>query len=348
VEIDSERLQAHLKTSLAPFYTVVGEEPLLAFEALDRINRTARQQGYASREVFMVEARSSWDELLHSANTGSLFGDKKILEIRIPGGKPGTEGARHLQSLVANPPPDAITLVSLPGLDWSARKSAWFQALEKSGVLVTAQPVRREALPHWIQNRLSAQHQEADAETLEFIAARVEGNLLAAWQEVQKLSWLFPAGPLPALEVKNAVLDVARYNLMDLPLALQKRDLGQFTRVLKGLESEGEALPLVIWALSEDLRLMQKLTLAETPAQRAQLLRSGRVFGPRAEGLERMAQRATPRLCQECLALMAQADRQAKGLDRADPWDTLLEMGLHLLRGTRAASAPRESANIPG
>jgi DNA polymerase-3 subunit delta len=337
VELDSERLSPHLKNPLAPLYVVVGEEPLLAFEAMDRINRTARTQGFATREVFMVENHFRWDEWKLSANTGSLFGDKKILELRIPSGKPGTEGAKQLEALAQNPPQDAVTLISLPELDWRTQKTAWFSALQKSAVVVMARTVRRESLPAWIGNRLAAQHQQADNDTLEFIAARVEGNLLAAWQEVQKLAWLFPAGPLPLDEVKNAVLDVARYNLMDLPLALIKRDLGQYTRVLNGLKSEGEALPLVIWALSEDLRLLLKLSLAGNAAQRSQLLRTGRAFGPRAEALERMGSRASTALCEECLGLMAQVDRQAKGLERDDPWDTLLEMGLRLMRGTRAA-----------
>lgn len=337
MELDSERLSPHLKNPLAPLYVVVGEEPLLAFEAMDRINRTARTQGFVTREVFMVENHFRWDEWQLAAHTGSLFGDKKILELRIPSGKPGTEGAKQLEALAQNPPEDAVTLISLPEMDWRAKKSVWYSALEKNAVVVLARSVRREALPAWIGNRLAAQHQQADAETLEFIAARVEGNLLAAWQEVQKLSWLFPAGPLPLEEVKNAVLDVARFNLMDLPLALIKRDLAQYTRVLNGLKSEGEALPLVIWALSEDLRLLLKLSLASSAALRTQVLRTGRAFGARMEALERMGSRASPALCQECLNLMAQVDRQAKGLERQDPWDTLLEMGLRLMRGTRAA-----------
>jgi DNA polymerase-3 subunit delta len=337
MRLDSERLEAALKKELQPLYILLGEEPLLAFEAQDLINRYARLQGYTTREVLTVESGFDWNELTLAANSSSLFGDKKILELRIPTGKPGVEGARRLEALAQRPPDDAVTVVSLPGLDYYSQKSVWFTSLESAGVLVHAAPVERARLVPWLASRLSRQQQEAVPETLEFIADRVEGNLLAAFQEVQKLAWLFPAGILPDEDVRNAVMDVARYDVFNLSSGLLKRDLALYVRTLRGLRSEGEALPLVLWAVTEELRVLAHLVDARDKGRAiATALREARVRGPRGPLLERILPRCSSMLLGSSLAAAAQVDRQVKGLEAGDPWDTMLELGLDFLRGTRA------------
>ena len=344
MRLDSERLEAALKKELQPLYILLGEEPLLAFEAQDLINRSARERGYTTREVLTVESGFDWNELTLAANSSSLFGDKKILELRIPTGKPGVEGARRLEALAQRLPDDAVTVVSLPGLDYYSPKSVWFGALESAGVLVHAAPVGRAQLVPWLTGRLRRQQQEAAPETLEFIADRVDGNLLAAFQEVQKLAWLFPAGPLPDEGVRNAVMDVARYDVFNLSIGLLKRDLVLYARTLRGLRSEGEALPLVLWAVTEELRVLARLVEARDKGQAlASTLRDARVRGPRGPLLEGIVPRCSGALLASALVAAAQVDRQVKGLEPGDPWDGLLELGLNFLRGVRMPAPARQN-----
>ena len=180
MRISTEQLQQHLARAVHPLYTVYGDEPLLALEAGDRIRAAARDQGYTEREVLIVESGFKWSELPLAAGSQSLFAARKLLEVRIPGGRPGVEGGTALQAYCARLPSETVTLVQLPAIDWRAQKSEWFETLEATGVAVEARTVTRKVLPQWLAGRLRTQEQEADAETLNFIADRVEGNLMAA------------------------------------------------------------------------------------------------------------------------------------------------------------------------
>jgi len=216
VRITTEQLTQQLKRTLAPLYIVHGDEPLLALEAADRIRARAREEGHVEREVLTAEQHFDWSQLRISSQSQSLFASRRMLEIRIPSGKPGNDGSQALQEYAAQLPPDTITLVALPEVDWRAQKGAWFGALDAAGVIVEAAAVKRDKLPEWLKGRLSTQAQTADADTLEFIADKVEGNLLAAYQEVQKLALLFPPGALSFNQIKESVLDVARFDVFDL------------------------------------------------------------------------------------------------------------------------------------
>lgn len=211
--IASEELPRHLASGLKPLYVVYGDAPLLAMEAADSIRAAARAAGYSERETFVAEQHFKWAELRNSAQTLSLFADRKVIDLRIPSGKPGVEGGQALQDYVANLSPDIVTLIWLPKLDWATQKTQWFGALERHGVMVSADDIPRSALPRWIAARLKRQDQNADEATLEFLADRCEGNLLAAFQEIQKLALLFPVGQLSFEQVRDAVMDVARYDL---------------------------------------------------------------------------------------------------------------------------------------
>ena len=256
--LTSEDLPRHLASGLKPLYVVCGDAQLLAIEAADSIRAAARAAGYSERETFIAEQYFKWAELRNSAQSLSLFADRKIIDLRIPSGKPGVEGGQALQDYVANLSPDILTLISLPKLDWTAQKSQWFGALEKHAVMVSADDIPRHALPRWIAGRLKRQEQAVDETTLEFLADRCEGNLLAAFQEIQKLALLFPAGPLIFEQVKDAVMDVARYDIFKLCEAMLSGNAMRYTRILDGLRAEGTATVLILWAISEDIRSLGK------------------------------------------------------------------------------------------
>ncbi len=340
MRISTEQLPQQLARGLAPLYTIHGDEPLLALEAADRLRARARADGYSEREVLTVEPHFDWSQLRMSGQSQSLFASRRILELRIPGGKPGAEGSPALQDFCARLPAETITLVCLPGIDWRGQKSAWFAALEAAGTMVEAKPVTRNALPAWIAARLKAQQQHAGEETLEFIAERVEGNLLAAYQEVQKLALLFPPGKLEFEQVKDSVFDVARFDVFDLGAVLIAGDAQHYARVLDGLQGEGTAPPLVLWAVAEEIRALARLLAALAdghPVQQA--LRDARIWGAARQSLmQRHIKRFTAQQTEAALMHAAAIDRMIKGLAKGDVWDELLQLGLRFAVASRASA----------
>ena len=347
MRITTEQLQAHLGRGIQPLYTVFGDETLLAIEAADRIRTTLRTHGYSEREVLVVEPGFKWSDLANAASSQSLFAARKVLEMRIPTGKPGTEGSAALQRFCEKLPQDTVTLVQLPAMDWRAQKSSWFDALESAGVCVEARAVARKALPQWIAGRLKAQQQDADAETLAFVAERVEGNLMAAYQEVQKLALLFPPGRLAHDQVREAVLDVARYDVFDLGVALLEGDPLRLARMVEGLRGEGAAPPLALWALTEEIRVIGRIvsgTSAGKPI--AALMRDARIRDPAHQSLmQANHRRYTMTQVTDALRHAAYVDRMIKGLCRGDVWDELLQLALRF--GTQRKAATGGSARRP-
>ncbi len=334
MRLGADQLAAHLQRGLAPLYLIHGDEPLLAMEAADAIRARARLAGHDEREVFTAEAGFSWQNLLDSGNSLSLFAARRIVEIRIPTGKPGTEGGQALQDYCARLPADTVTLVTCPKLDKQAQATKWFKALEQAGVNLPVYPVERQRLPQWIGVRLAAQNQRADAAVLQFLADRVEGNLLAAHQEIRKLGLLFPAGPLEFEQVREAVLDVSRYDVFNLAEAMLAGDAARLARILEGLKGEGVAPTLALWALTQEIRTLARLKLGQRRGVAvAQLMRDLRVW----ESRQNLMQRALGRLDEaRVLAGLKQAaalDRTIKGLGRGDVWDGLLQLGLSMARG---------------
>ncbi len=340
MRLDSEQLAPHLARGLKALYAIHGDEPLLALEAADRLRAEARRAGYAVREVLQAEAGFDWGRLAQSGSSLSLFGDRRILELRIPGGKPGVEGAQAIQAYCGNLPPDTLTMVILPRLDRSQQQSAWFGALEGAGVAVAANPVGRAELPSWIAGRLGAQGHKADADTLQFLAERVEGNLLAAWQEIQKLALLFPPGPLDFGQVREAVLDVARYDVYQVSAAMLAGDAARLARVLEGLRGEGEGTPLVLWVMTEGIRALARvLEGLKQGKPMASLLREARVWGPRQDAIQRAVKRVDAARARDALMHAAEVDKAVKGLKDRDVWDELLQLGLRFCRPVAAKRA---------
>jgi DNA polymerase-3 subunit delta len=329
-QLRSDQLEAHLARSLAPLYVVHGDEPLLAMEAADAIRAKARAEGHSEREVHLVERGYDWGRLAASAASLSLFASRKLIELRIPSGKPGTDGAEALAAYCAALQPDTVTLVTLPRLDRAGQNSAWFGALAGAGVVVNVFPVDRRALPLWIGARLARQKQRAAEDALAFVADCVEGNLLAAHQEIQKLGLLYPPGELAFEQVRDAVLDVARFEVSQLSEAMLSGDRARLARVLDGLAGEGEAPPRVLWVMSDDVRavtrVQQGLAEGRNPAD---LFRECRVWGETRQRLVGAAARRMARGALEAaLAHAAAVDRTIKGLAKGDPWDELLALGL--------------------
>ena len=334
MQVRPDALAGHLERKLAPLYVVHGDEPLFALEAGDEIRAAARRAGCEEREVFVVEPQFRWDAFLaNNANLG-LFGTRRLVDLRIPSGKPGVEGAKALEAYATNPNPDNVTLVTLPKLDRAAQQSAWFGALVEAGVEVPVRALEREELPRWIAARLAKQEQNASPETLAFLAEASEGNLLAAKQELEKLALLLPPGRLEHDAVVDAVADVARYDVGALSEAWLTGDGARALRILSVLRDEGETPVLPVWQLSEDvhaLAIVQGLVAQRMPAANA--VRQARVWGRRAAAMERAAARVPRDVAPSLVPALARLDALSKGLGDADPWDELAAAAL-VLAGT--------------
>jgi len=349
-QIRPDQLDAHLSRGLKALYTVHGDEPLLAQEAGDTIRRAAREAGHSERKVYTVSgAHFDWSGLLGASQALSLFADKQLIEIRIPSGKPGKEGSQALQRYCEQLSPDVVTLITLPRLDRQQQGSGWFSALEAAGITLRVEPVERRALPQWIAQRLQRQGQrvaEGDegVRTLAFFADRVEGNLLAAHQEISKLALLYQQGALSFEQVEAAVLNVARYDVFKLSEAVLAGQVGRALRMIDGLAAEGEAPVLVHWTLAEDIRALKRVKEAvDGGSPLPMALRQARVWGVK----ERLYERLVPRLADHTLAHLVEAasicDGLVKGLRHpgwpGDAWGGLKRLMLLVMQHT-AASTP--------
>ena len=349
MQISADRLAGQLERELRAVYTVWGDEPLLAQEAADRIRAAARSAGCSERQVHTAQgAHFDWSGLLGASQALSLFADRQLIEIRIPSGKPGKEGSEALQrycELAAESGGrDVVTLVQLPRLDRSQQSSAWFSALDRAGVTVRVDPVERQALPRWIAERLAAQGQHVAAgadgqRALAFFADRVEGNLLAAHQEIQKLALLYPPGEIAFEQIETAVLNVARYDVFRLGEAVLAGQTARALRMLDGLRSAGEAAVLVQWTLAEDIRGLKRVKDALASGKPLPLaLREARVWGAK----ERVFERAVTLISESAIAHLLEAahvcDGLVKGLKHPewplDPWQALERLVLMLVEQT--------------
>ena len=359
MQIAPGQLQNHLQRGLRSLYVVHGDEALLQQEAVDEIRLHARQHGYAERTSHTVSgAHFDWSEVLAAGASLSLFADKQVLEIRIPSGKPGKDGGTALQQLAqaAQGNNDTLTLVMLPRLDKATRGTAWFTALENFGVSIQVEPVERGVLPQWIAQRLALQglrvvQGEEGARCLQFFADRVEGNLLAAHQEIQKLALLHPATqaePVQVLgfeQIEVAVQNVARYDVFKLSDAVLAGQRVRVQRMLDGLQAEGEAEVLVHYAISEDIRALKRVKdalLSGRPMPMA--LGEQRIWGARVRAFERVLPRISEAVIDNLLCDAHRVDGIVKGLKSPD-WPHDGWQALHrLAQALCAACAPAGQA----
>ena len=331
MQLKGEQLAGHLERELRPLYVLYGDDPLLVIEAADAIRAKARQQGYTEREVLTVLPQFDWGTLLAAGGNMSLFGDKKLIDLRVPTGKVGKEGSAALQQWCQNLSMDNLLLITLPELDWREEKAAWFTALVNAGVAIKLVAPKLTELPGWIIGRLRRQQQSAELDALKFIAERVEGNLLAAHQEIQKLGLLYPAGALSLAQVREAVLNVARYDIDGLREALLSGDIARLTRTLDGLMQEGEAPPLVLWAMSEEIRALTIIRAGMDAGKPIDmLLKDAKVWGPRANQVKKALQRLSTAALEGALQHAGKIDRLAKGIGHGNIWEEFLRLGLRL------------------
>lgn len=347
MQLAAAQLSQHLQKGLAPLYTLYGDEPLLIQEAADTIRAAARAQGYTERTVHTVAgAHFDWSEVLAAGGSLSLFADRQIVEIRIPSGKPGKDGSPALQQLAESAPGNdsTLTLVLLPKLDRMTKSGAWFSALDQHGVTLQVDPVERQALPQWIAQRLARQGQRVASgdegqRTLQFFADRVEGNLLAAHQEIQKLALLYPAAEgadsspdvLSFEQVESAVLNVARYDVFKLSEAVLAGQARRVQRMLDGLRAEGEAEVLVHYTLAEDIRALKRVKDAMAAGRPLPMaLREQRIWGLKERLFERVLPRLTPTSLDNLLHSAHLVDGIVKGL-KAPDWPTDGWQALHRL-----------------
>lgn len=334
MQLRAEQLDAHLaRGKLAPLYVVSGDEALLSIEAQDAIRAAARKVGFTERDVVHADGRSDWSTITGAAQGMSLFAERRILEIRLAGGKPGKEGGEALKAHAANASDNLLTIVSLPMLDKTGRNSAWASALDAAGVWIDVPTIQRPALPAWIGMRLARQQQKGPAEALEFIADRVEGNLLAAHQEISKLALLHPPGELSLAQVQDAVLDVSRYEVFALPTAMLVGDKPRLMKMLGGLRAENEPLPLILWAVSEEVRTLLRLRAAlDRGLSFGQATREVWVRREKEQATQGALRRLDVGQLSALLARCADLDRLIKGLRAkardSDPWLELADIAL--------------------
>ena len=323
VQLRAGELEAQLRKSLLPAYAIHGDEPLLAMEAADAVRAAARRAGFTEREVLEPGRGFDWSEFTHATGSLSLFAARKIVELRLAGGKPGTQGAEAIAAYCGRPSEDQLLLVTLPRLDRTGQGSAWFNALARLGAVVDVWPVERLRLPAWIGERLARQKQRASREVLEFLSERVEGNLLAAHQELQKLALLAPEGELALDTVQEAVASVARYDPYDAAEALVSGELARYVRVIEGLRAEGEATTFILFVISSALFALQ-----EGSAER--------IFNRSLKrAVESAVRRFSKKRIDEAIAEAAAIDRVIKGVGTGDAWQAFIRLGLKLADGSK-------------
>ncbi|WJW74881.1 DNA polymerase III subunit delta [Thiohalobacter sp. IOR34] len=340
MQVRPEQLATRLEQGLAPVYLVHGDEPLLVQEACDAIRAAARGQGYAEREVFQVEQGFEWGRLLEAANALSLFAERRILELRLPGGKPGKEGGEALRAYAGRPAEDTLLLVICGKLEPAQRKAKWYQALDEAGVSVQVWPVDAARLPAWIRQRMQGRGLRPSAAAAQLLAERVEGNLLAAAQEIDKLA-LLHQGEVDVDAVAAAVADSARFDIFGLVDAALAGEAGRCLRMLAGLRGEGVEPVLVVWALARELRALAGMARELAGGgSTASVMASHRVWKNRQPLVAKGLARYRPAAWQALLGKCAEIDRIVKGQAPGRPWDELVQLCLGMA-GRPLGLAPR-------
>ncbi|MDD2832686.1 MAG: DNA polymerase III subunit delta [Methylotenera sp.] len=321
MRLPHSQLASHLKGNLQPLYLLIGDEPLAQRECLDAIRLTARAQGFDERTSLVIERNFNWQQIQSYGQSISLFSSRRLLELNIPSGKPGLEGSKALQALASNTIPDTTVVIILPTLEREAKNSAWYSALDTHAYTINLNEVEAGQLPQWIANRLKLQGQHTSQPTLEFLAHQVEGNLLAANQEIQKLGLLYPQGEISETEVKEAVLNVSRFDAFQLGEAVLAGDAERTVRVLQGLQDEGESAVAVMNPLMWVLRPLVRIKQAEMRGENiSKAMTDARIYGDRQSLVKRALGRLSLRQLEAALQKLADIDKTAKGVMQGDAW----------------------------
>ena len=342
MQLKPEQVPAQLRKQLAPVYFISGDEPLRVMEAADAVRTAAREQGYDEREVLTVQAGFDWDSLRSGGDNLSLFSQRRIIDLRLPTGKPGDAGARALRAWVEQPPEDTLLLVSAGKLDPAARKSKWVQALDRAGVVVFVWPLNAQEYNAWVHARMRRRGLEPDPEAVALLADRVEGNLLACVQEIDKLHLLHGGGPLDAAAITGMVADHSRFDVYGLVDSALAGKAARSVRILHGLHAEGVAAPVVLWALARAVRQLAAMAAVVAAGQSVtQVLGQYRVWAARKALVGRALQRLPAAQCNAMLRRCAAIDRVCKGQAAGNAWDELLQLTLELAGNNTLPRATR-------
>lgn len=331
MRLRAESLAEHLARPLLPVYWLSGDEPFQLDEASTQIRRAAQAQGYSERQVFHAERGFDWQQLRQSSENLSLFAERKLLELRLPSGKPGSEGSAALQDYLAAPPPDTVLLVISGKLDPAQQKSKWFKAIEQAGAWLAVWPLDANRLPQWLARRLRLREMQASPEAIQLLVERIEGNLLAADQELEKLFLLYGPGRIDLAQVQAAVTDSARFDVFGLVDDALDAKLDRLSRVLFGLRAEGVEPILVLWALHREIRMLAQMAHeCETGTPVDQVMATFRVWDKRKALVRKALQRGRSRDWEAMLTTCSRLDRLVKGQGTGRAWDELLELAFAL------------------
>ena len=329
MRIKPEQLSVALKKSLAPVYFISGDEPLQLGEIADAIRKAAKKAGFENREILSAETGFEWNQLAFTADSYSLFADKKIIDLRLPSGTPGIEGSKALIAYCERLPEDTILLVTAGKIAGSALKTKWLEALDKKGVVIQVWPLEGNDLIRWLQQRAEQRELRIETEGLRILASRIEGNLLAAAQEIEKLYVLYGTANLSSRQISEAVADSSRYDVFKLMDSVLAGSVGRILKVLSGLRSEGVATPIVLWALTREARLLIKMKLALSQGQNREVVfKNNQIWDKRKQLISNALSRLSDSDLNNILVLSAKADRQIKGQESGDAWETLLALCL--------------------
>jgi len=343
VKLWPEQLAAQLRKGLAPLYLIHGDEPLLVQENADAVRTAARAQGYSERECLTVEPGFDWRGLMQTAATASLFAARRLLELRLNAAKPDSTGTDVLKTYAQRPPADTLLLITAAKLDKNAQKSAWVGALEKAGVVVPILPVDRRQLPAWIERRLLGKGLRPTPAAVALLAERVEGNLLAAAQEIEKLYLLFGNGPVSVEQVLGVVGDSARYNVFDLVDAAMSGQIERVARIIDGLRGEGVEPTLIVWALHREIQTLTGIIFAlQQGTNLENALNQYKIWEKRKPLLRWALGRLSSANCRRLLNYCARADQVVKGARPGAPWDELLHLALALAGQETLARADKQ------
>ena len=327
MKLKPDQLSGTLKKSLSPVYCVTGDEPLQLGEAADLIRSAARLAGYSAREIISIDQGNEWPQLSVEADSFSIFTEKKLIDLRLPSGKPGAEGSKALIAYCKNPPEDTVLLITAGKIDSAAQKSQWFQAVDQLGSVVQVWPLQGQELLNWLQRRAEQKGMRLEMEAAKALAARIEGNLLAAAQEVEKLYILYGSTAISKAMIETAVADSARFDVYKLAEALLSGKLNRAIKILIGLKAEGVAAPVVLWALSREARILldMKFELKQGGQQEA-LFKKHQIWDKRKQAVTEALHRLSSKQIQFLLISSAKTDRQIKGQLTGDAWDGLFDL----------------------
>ncbi len=329
MRLKPEQLAAALQKDLAPVYFISGDEPLQLGEMADAVRAAARKAGYDLREVLVVDAGFSWNELTASAGSLSIFSDKKIIDLRLPTGTPGTEGSKALIAYCEHLPEDTLLLITAAKLAGASLKARWFQALDKAGCVIQVWPLEGQDLIRWLQQRMQRRGLQAETEGIKILASRIEGNLLAAAQEIEKLYVLYGACHLSKQQIFDVVADSSRFDVFKLMDSVLSARVGRILKILSGLQAEGVAAPVVLWALTREARVLIGIKQALAQGQnKALVFKNNQIWDKRQQLVSDALNRLTDSDLNNILTLSAKADRQIKGQQPGEPWETLLAVCL--------------------